>query len=102
MLSTLFKKGPSKETYCLDQVLMVDVCPVPLQRTPDPACYIPLPFLSDLTYPNASRVIPNISTDIIPFIYPMHEHDSVSKYVKVFKRPGKTLHHEVAQSIKYG
>jgi hypothetical protein len=85
----------------MDQVLMVDVSPVSLRRILDPAGYIPLPFMGELHFPNDSRVIPKISTDIIPFIYPMYEHDSVSEYVKVSKRPGQ-LHYEVAQSVKYG
>lgn len=100
MLNTLFIKGPSKRVCCEDQVLMVDVSPVSLRRTPDPACYIPRPFMGDLNIPNASRVIPNISTDIIPFIYPMDEHQSVSQYVNVTKRPGQ-LHYEVQQAIKH-
>jgi hypothetical protein len=80
---------------------MVNVCPLSLRRTPDTACYIPLPFVGDPSLPNDSRVIPNIATDIIPFIYPLYEYESVSEYLKGARRPGQ-LHYEVAQSIKYG
>ena len=100
-LDTLFRKGPSKDLCAPDQVLMVDVRQVSLRRTPDTACYFPHPFVGDLNFPNDSRVIPNIATNIIPFIYPMYEYESVSEYLKVAKRPGQ-LHYEVAQSIKYG
>ena len=88
-IETLFRKGPSKDMCVPDQVLMVDVCPISLRRTPDTACYIPHPFVGDVNFPNDSRVIPNISTDIIPFIYPLYEYESILEYLRVANTLGQ-------------
>ena len=80
---------------------MVDVSPVSLRRTPDTTCYLPFPFVGEFSLPNSSRVIPDMSVDIIPFVYPLVDYESISKYLKSSSRPGQ-LHYEVAKSIQLG
>jgi len=69
-----------------DQVLMVDVSPVLPYRTLDNACYIPSPFVEELLVPNTSHVIPNVSVDIILFIYPLADYNFVLDYLKSSSR----------------
>ena len=98
VLDTLYYKRHSRDVCKPDQVLLVDVSPLSLRRTPDSACYMPWPFQGDFTA--SSRTIPNVATDIIPFIYPLHQFESVSDYMKHSHRPGQ-IHYEVAHALKY-
>ena len=45
------------------------------------------PFLGEFHYPNESRVIPNVATNIIPFIFPLHRFPSVLEYMVYAVRP---------------
>ena len=46
-------------------------------------------FLRKYYYPNESRVIPNVATDIIPFIFPLYRFPSVPEYMVHAVRPGQ-------------
>ena len=59
-----------------------------MRHNPIGICYLPYPFVGELRYPNESRVIPNVATDIIPFIYPLHRFASVEEYMSHAVRPG--------------
>ena len=72
-----------------NQVLFVDVRPVSMRHNADAICYLPFPFLGKFHYPNESRVIPNVATDIIPFIFPLHRFLSVAEYMVRAVRPGQ-------------
>jgi hypothetical protein len=98
LLRTLFSKRRSRDVCKPDQVLLVDVCPLSLRMTPDAACYMPWPFQGDIT--SASTIIPNVATDILPFIYPLHKFQSVTDYMKHSHRPGQ-IHYELAHALKY-
>ena len=52
-------------------------------------CYLPFPFHGELHYQNESRVIPNVATDIIPFIFPLHRFASVDDYMVHAVRSGQ-------------
>ena len=52
-------------------------------------CYLPFPFLGEFHYPNESRVIPNVATDIIPFIFPLHRFPSIAEYMVHAVRRGQ-------------
>ena len=47
------------------------------------------PFLGEFHYPNESRVIPNVATEIIPFIFPLHRFPLVPEYMVHAVRPGQ-------------
>ena len=47
------------------------------------------PFHGELHYPNDSRVIPSVATDIIPFIFPLHRFASVADYMVHAVRSGQ-------------
>ena len=72
-----------------NQVLFVDVRPVSMRHNVDSICYLPFPFLGEFHYPNESRVIPNVATDIIPFIFPLHRFPSVPEYMVHVVRPSQ-------------
>ena len=99
VLNTLYSKRHSRDVCKPHQVLLVDVSPLSLRRTPDAACYMPWPFQGDMT--SSSTIIPNVATDILPFIYPLHKFQSVSDYMKHSHRLGQ-IHYEVAHALKYG
>ena len=73
----------------------MDVRLVSIRHNSVGICYLPYPFVGDLHYPNESRVIPNVATDIIPFIYPLHRFASVDEYMLHAVRPSQR--HYVAQ-----
>ena len=89
MCNTLFRKLASRVVCGENQVLFVDVRPVSMRHNVDPICYLPFPFLGKFHYPNESRVIPNVATDIIPFIFPLHRFPSVPEYIIHAVRPGQ-------------
>ena len=87
MCDTLFRK-PSSRVVCIEnQVLFVDVRPVSLRLNASAICYLPFPFLGEFHYLNESRVIPNVATDIIPFIFPLHRFPSIVEYMVHAVRP---------------
>ena len=59
-----------------------------MRHNVDAICYLPFPFHGELHYPNESRVISNVATDIIPFIYPLHRFASVDDYMVHAVKPG--------------
>ena len=71
-----------------NQVLFVDVRSVSMRHNVDSICYLPFLFLGEFHYPNESRVIPNVATDIIPFIFPLHRFPSILEYMVHAVRPG--------------
>ena len=95
MYDTLLKKTVSRAVCSENQILFVDVYPVSMRHNPVGICYLPYPFVEELHYPNESRVIPNVATDIIPFIYPLYRFASVEKYMLHAVRHGQR--HYVAQ-----
>ena len=44
-------------------------------------CYLSFLFLGEFHYPNENKVIPNIATNIIPFIFPLYRFASVADYM---------------------
>ena len=70
MYDTLFKKTASRVVCLENQIFFVDVRPVSMRHNPVGICYLPYPFVGEFHYPNESRVIPNIATDIIPSFIP--------------------------------
>ena len=95
MYDTLLRKTASRAVCSENQILFVDVRPLSMRHNPVGVCYLPYPFVGELRYPNESRVIPNVATDIIPFIYPLHRFASVDEYMLRAVRPGQR--HYVAQ-----
>ena len=89
MCGTLFRKPASRVVCVENQVLFVDVCPVSMRLNADVICYLPFPFLGEFHYPNDSRVIPNVATDIIPFIFPLYRFPSVAECMVHALRPGQ-------------
>ena len=85
----LFRKPASRVLCVENQILFVDVRPVSMRHNADAICYLPFPFHGELHYPNESRVIPNVATDIIPFIFPLHRFASVVDYMVRAIRPGQ-------------
>ena len=85
----LFRKPASRVVCVENQILFVDVRPVSMRHNADAICYLPFPFHGELHYPNDSRVIPNVTTDIIPFIFPLHRFASVADYMVHAVRPGQ-------------
>ena len=84
----LFRKPASRVVCVENQILFVDVRPVSMRHNADAICYLPFPFHGELHYPNDNRVIPNVATDIIPFIFPLHRFASVADYMVHAVRPG--------------
>ena len=89
MCDNLFRKLASKVVCAENQILFVDVRPVSMRHNADAICYLPFPFLEEFHYPNESRVIPNVATDIIPFIFPLYRFASVEDYMVHAVRPGQ-------------
>ena len=84
ILYTLLKKIPSRVMCLENQILFMDICPVSMRLNSIGICYLSYPFVGELHYPNESRVIPNVATDIIPFIYPFEPRNRVSLLKIVF------------------
>ena len=78
-----------------NQILFVDVRPVSMRHNVDAICYLHFPFHGELHYPNESRIIPNVATDIIPFIFPLYKFALFDDYMVHAIRPGQT--HFVAE-----
>ena len=81
MYDTFFRKTASRAVCLENQILFVDICPLSMRFNPVGICYLPYPFIGEFHYPNESRVIPNVATDIILFIYPLHRFASVEEYM---------------------
>ena len=81
MYNTLLRKTASRAVCSENQILFVDVRPLSMRHNPIGICYLPYSFVGELRYPNESRVIPNVATDIIPFIYPLHRFALVEEYM---------------------
>ena len=60
-----------------------------MRHNVDAICYLPFPFLREFHYPNESRVIPNVATDIIPFIFTLHRFPLVAAYMVHAVRSGQ-------------
>ena len=89
VLDRLSKDCKTKE-FCLpDKVLIVDVQPMWHLFNGDCACYFPRSWSSETSLPNGSNVIPNITTTLIPFIFPLRNYASVSEYLQRHKMDGK-------------
>jgi hypothetical protein len=101
LLSMLLRKKPSKDICLEDQVLFVDVVPNYQRRVADSISYRPFPFRGQISFPNDSGIIPNVATDILPFIYPLHKFGSVPEYVRQAPRPGQE-HYEQIIADKQG
>ena len=95
MYDTLLRKTASRAVCLENQILFMDVRPVSMRHNPIGICYLPYPFVGELHYPNESRVIPNVATDIILFIYPLHRFASIELYMLYAVRLGQR--HYVAQ-----
>ena len=95
MYDTLLRKITSKAVCLENQILFVDVHPLSMRYNPGGICYLPYHFVGELCYLNESRVIPNVATDIIPFIYPLHRFASIEEYMLHVVRLGQR--HYVAQ-----
>ena len=95
MYDKLLRKIASRAVCSENHILFVDVRLLSMRHNPIGVCYLPYPFVGELHYPNESRVIPNVATDIIPFIYPLHRFASVDKYMLRVVRPSQR--HYVAQ-----
>ena len=95
MYDTLLRKTASRAVCSENQIFFVDVRPISMRHNPVGICYLPYPFIGKLHYPNENRVTPNVATDIIPFMYPLHRFAFVDEYVPHAVRPGRR--HYVAQ-----
>ena len=89
MYDTLLRKTASTAVCSENQILFVDVRPLSMRHNPVGVCCLPYSFVGELYYPNESRVIPNVATDIILFIYPLHRFASVDEYMLCAVRPGQ-------------
>ena len=89
MCDTFFRKPASRVVCAENQILFVDVRPVSMRHNADAICYLPFPFLGEFHYLNESRVIPNVATNIIPFIFPLHRFPLVADYMVHAIRPGQ-------------
>ena len=96
----LFRKPASRVVCMENQILFVDVHPVSMRHNADAICYLPFPFHGELYYPNESIVIPNVATDIIPFIFPLHRFASVASYMLHIVRPGQR-HFVAEECLQY-
>ena len=81
MCDALFRKPTSRVVCVENQILFVDVRPVSMRHNADAICYLPFPFHGELHYPNENKIIPNVATDIISFIFPLHRFASVADYM---------------------
>ena len=89
VLDRLSKDCKTKE-FCLpDKVLMVDVQPMRHLFNGDCACYFPRSWSGEMSLPNGSNVIPNITTTLIHFILPLWNYASMSEYLQRHKMDGK-------------
>lgn len=86
-LRLVSSKVQSRNVCKLDQVLFVDVDLRLLRRIPNCMCYIPWLFQDHLKFPNNDGVIPNVATDILPLVYPLHRFGSVPEYMAQARRP---------------
>ena len=89
MYDTLLRKTASKVVCLENQILFVDFHQLSMRHNPIGICYLLYPFVGEFHYPNESRVIPNVATDIIPFIYPLHRFAFVEEYMVHVVRPGQ-------------
>ena len=89
MCDTFFRKSASRVVCAENQIHFVDVRPLSMRHNADAICYCPYPFLREFHNPNESRVIPNVATNIIPFIFPLHRFASVENYMVHVVRPGQ-------------
>ena len=64
-----------------NQILFVDVRLVSMRHNVDVICYLPFLILGEFHYPNKSRVIPIVATNIIPFIFPLHRFALIEDYM---------------------
>ena len=87
--NALFRKLASRVVCAENQIFFVDVRRVSMRHNANAICYLPFPFHGELHYPNESRVIPNVATDIIPFIFPLHRFASVDDYMVHIVRLGQ-------------
>ena len=87
MYDTVLRKTASRAVCSENQILFVDVCPISMKHNPVGICYLPYPFVGKLQYPNESRIIPNVATDIIAFIYLLHKFAFVEEYMLHIIRP---------------
>ena len=85
----LFRKPASRVVCAENQIFFVDIRPLSMRHNVNAFCYLPYPFLGEFHYSNESRVIPNVATDIIPFIFPLHRFASVEDYTIYAIRPGE-------------
>ena len=97
---TLLRKTASRAVCSKNQILFVDVRPLSMRHNPVGVCYLPYLFVGELHYPNESRVIPNVATDIIPFIYPLHRFASIDEYMLRAVRPGQR-HYVVQEHLQH-
>ena len=81
MCDTHFKKTVSRAMCAEKQILFVDIHPLSMRHNPVSICYLPYPFVKEFRYPNESIIIPNVATDIIPFIYLLYRFASIEEYV---------------------
>ena len=95
MYDTLLRKIASRALCLENQILFVNVRPVSMRYNLISICYLPYPFVGELHYLNKSTVIPNVASDIIPFIYPLHRFAFVDEYMMHAIRPSQR--HYVAQ-----
>ena len=89
MCDAFFRKPTSRVVCTENQILFVDVRLVSMRHNVDAICYLPFSFLGELHYPNESRVIPNVATGNIPFIFPLQRFASVEDYMVHAVRPGQ-------------
>ena len=89
MYDTLLKKTASRAVCLENQILFMNIRPLSIRHNHVGICYLPYSFVVELCYPNESRVIPNVATDIILFIYPLHRFASVEKYMLHAIRPSQ-------------
>ena len=88
MYDTLLRKTASRAVCSENRILFMDVRPLSMRHNTVGVCYLPYPFVGELYYLNENRVTPNVATDIIPFIYPLHRFAFVDEYMLRAVRPG--------------
>ena len=89
MYDTLFRKPASRVVCTENQILFVDVRPISMRHNADTIYILSFSFLEEFHYPNESRVIPNVATEITPFIFPLHRFASVADYMVHAVRPSQ-------------
>lgn len=76
--------------FCLPgKMLMVDDQPMRNVFNGDFACYFPNSWHGEMTLPNASNVIPNIGTALLPYILPLRLYASVYEYLRGHPMDGR-------------